>query len=206
MVKGAREAVTCEAVCRSGHEESTVGERRAETGGEPAVGERKCPGQAVVEGQVVLGPITHGHPGISVVVLPFGAAHEAIVAAVAVLFVAGIPRLAGHADVLLGRGQTMGGDQLSVARRVDGRRISRSVPGQAIPTVHHAQVVVVRMVLHHQHDDVSYLGKTVLADGEIGARRREAGPLAFRGRSAAQGRVKALNHVCCVQDHRGEFV
>ena len=84
--------------------------------------------------------------------------------------------------------------------------VSRSVPGQAISTVQHAQVVVVRMVLHHQHDDVSYLGKTVLADGEIGARRREAGPLAFRGRSAAQGRVKALNHVCCVQDHRGEFV
>ena len=55
--------VADQAVSRAGDQEPAVGERRAQARAEPPVGQRERAGQPVVERQVLLGPVAHGHRG-----------------------------------------------------------------------------------------------------------------------------------------------
>ena len=117
-VNGAAQLVAGEPVGGTRDQKPTIGEGRPEAGGEPSVREREGPGQGVVEGQIVLGPIPHGNARIDGLPLILGAAHEAIVLASGPLRMAGLPGLAGYQGELLGRGQAVGGDGATLAGRV----------------------------------------------------------------------------------------
>ena len=86
-----------QAVGRPGQQEPAVGERRPEAGAEPAVGQREGPGQPVVEGQVLAGPVGHGGGLVTLGRGLLGRGHEAVHLAAGPLGVAGAPALAGHA-------------------------------------------------------------------------------------------------------------
>src|SRR6185437_1073159 len=96
---------------------------------------------------------------------------EAVVAPVRVLDVAGPPVLAGVVLDLGGGGHVADGIPTSVRYVVNDVRRAVGPQRQSLaPASQHAQVVVVGVVLHHQHDDVPDLRQQVGALRPVGPR------------------------------------
>ena len=149
-------------------EEPAVRERRAQAGAEPVIGQRERPRQPVVEGQVLLGPVAHRHGRVAAGQRFGHRGGEAVVAPVRVLDMTGPPVLAGVVLDLGGGGRVAGGIPTSVRYVVDDVRPAIGPQRQALaPASQHAQVVVVGVVLHHQHDDVPDLRQQVGALGQV---------------------------------------
>ena len=181
-----------EAVGGPGDQETPVGECRAEARAEPVVGERECLGQPVVEGQVLLGPVAHRHRGVQLGHQRLRTGHESVARAAASLQLAGVPTLGRHLLRLHGGLLVIRGDRVAatagvgnVRRAVRFQRESLAAPGE------HAEVVVVGVVLHHQHDDVLYL-----RDKSVPARPVRPGPRARP--SAAVRRARAARRPLAV--------
>src|SRR6201999_1214863 len=101
---------------------------------------------------------------------PFDAGDEPVVLAVVPLQVRAVPALRRVVLDLFGAGQVVRRDRGAVTPRVGRVRAVR----QAVATVlQRAQVVVVGVVLHHEHHDVLDLRQQIRAFGEVGP-----GPLA----------------------------
>ncbi len=143
-----------QAVGRPGQQEPAVREGGPEARAEPVVGQRKSPGQPVVEGQVLVGPVGHGRGLVALGRGLLGRGHETVQLALSPLRVAGAPALAGHAVLLHGGTRVMRRDHGS--RRVGILGIRRTiVPArEPLPPAECAEVVVEGVVLHHQDDDV----------------------------------------------------
>ncbi len=153
-----------------GEQEAPIGIRLPEHAAEPAIADRELRRQRVCEGKVVLVPVAHRHR-------PARRDHEAVVRAVRVLLVGGGPLLAGRAARLAGIrhvertlrravGLRVGRGRIAVRRdreAVTARRLERPAP-------EHPEEVVVRVVLHHQHDHVLDLGQHVGAGRDRGIR------------------------------------
>ena len=130
------------------------------------VGEREGPGQAVVERDVGFGPVAHADGGIGVGQHLLVAGHEPLAGSVPPLQVARVPALRGHLRVLDRGGQVVRGHGFAVGTRVGhGRPAVRSEREALAAAAQHAEVVVVGVVLHHQHDDVLDLRQQIGADG-----------------------------------------
>ena len=158
-------------VGRTRDEEPAVRERRAQAGAEPVIGQRERPREPVVEGQVLFGPVAHRHGRVAAGQRFGHGGGEAVVAPVRVLDMAGPPVLAGVVLDLGGGGRVAGGIPTSVRYVVDDVRPAIGPQRQALaPASQHAQVVVVRVVLHHQHDDVPDLRQQIGALGQVGPR------------------------------------
>ena len=170
--------VVDEPVGGPGDEEPAVGEGRAQAGGEPPVGQRERPGQSVVEGQVALGPVAHGPGGVLVRDQLLGRGHEPVELAVRPLQVGGVPALRGGVRHLDRAVQVVGGNRLTLGPGVGDLRLAVRAERETLtPARQHAQVVVVGVVLHHQHDDVLDLRQQVSA-GRLVRRRELSGPVA----------------------------
>ena len=153
-----------EAMRRSRDEETAVGERRAQARAEPVIGQREGPGQAVVERNVVFGPVTHGDRGVGIRLDRLGAGHEPLAGPVPPLQMARMPALRGRLRVLDGGGQMVCPDRLAIAARVGQLRLAVWPEREALTAApQHAEVVVVGVVLHHQHNDVLDLRQQVCA-------------------------------------------
>ena len=179
-VKQVDRQVIHQAVGRTRQQEPAVRERRPEAGAEPAVGEREGPGQPVVEGQVLLGPVAHGRglvgPGRGLL----RRGHEAVHLPVGPLGVAGAPALAGHALVLHGGRRVTDPDHGARGVRILGVRRAVVANRQSLAAAQRAEVVVEGVVLHHQHDDVLDLRQ------RVGARRDARDPAGHQvGHAAA---------------------
>ena len=169
VVEQVERQVIDEAVRRSRDEEAAVGERRAQARAEPVIGQRERPGQAVVERQVVFGPVAHADGSA----IGVGQHRPGC-----------WPRTPGSFPCRHCRWLAC---QLCEGARgcwtVEGRWCARtgspSVPGldtagspsaserEALAAAaQHAEVVVVGVVLHHQHDDVLDLRQQVGAGGQ----------------------------------------
>ena len=158
--------VVDEPVGGPGDQEPAVGEGGPQAGGEPAVGQRERPGQAVVEGQVRFGPVPHGPGRVLVGHQLLGGGHEPVELPVRPLQVGGVPALRGGVGQLRRPGQVVRGDRLALGPGVGHFRLAvRSERETLTPARQHAQVIVVGVVLHHQHDNVLDLRQ------QVGARR-----------------------------------
>lgn len=173
---------------RGRREVAAVGKGLAEQRREPAVGQRERRGQRVVEGQLRAGPVAHRHRAA-------GRGDEAHVGAAVVLPVAGLPALGGTAVLLAVARHGEGQLPLSVARRVPVGGPAVGAQREAVAPGQHAQVVVVAVVLHHEHHEVLDLGHGVGARRPVRKGQR-LGPatrqwrrlLAGRGGCAGAGR------------------
>ena len=165
-----------QAVGRPGQQEPPVRERRPETRAEPAVGQRKSPGQPVVEGQIPVRPVDHGRGLVALGRSLLSRGHETVHLAVGPLRVAGAPTLAGHAVLLRGGARVIGPDHGARGVGVLGIRSAVVAERQALPPAEGAEVIVERMVLHHQDKDVLDLRQHVGAGwaGGIGPVARPA--------------------------------
>ena len=160
--------VVDEAVRGPGHHEPPVRERRPQAGAEPAVGQRERARQAVVERQVLLGPVAHRHGRVRTRHEVFDAGHEAVVAAAGDLQVADVPALRRDPLDLDRRGEVVCPQHAAVPPRVGRQRCAVRAAGQPVPAPgQHAQVVVVGVVLHHQHDNVLDLRQQIGADRQV---------------------------------------
>ena len=160
--------VVDEAVRGPGHHEPPVRERRPQAGAEPAVGQRERARQPVVERQVLLGPVAHRHGRVRARHELLDAGHEAVVAAVGDLQVADVPALRRDPLDLDRRGEVVCPQHAAVPPRVGRQRRAVRAAGQPVPAAgQHAQVVVVGVVLHHQHDDVLDLRQQIGADRQV---------------------------------------
>ena len=162
--------VADQAVRRAGDQEPAVGERRAQARTEPPVGQRERARQPVVERQVLLGPVAHGRPcrfgpaGAGRVDHLLGGGHEPATGPVLPLVVGGMPALRRDPYPLPGCVQVVGADPLAAGLGVPHIRFAVAAEREAVAAVaQHTQVVVVRMVLHHQHDNVLDLRQPVAA-------------------------------------------
>ena len=169
-VKQVEGQVVHQAVGGPGEQEPAVRERRAQARAEPAVRQRERPGERVVERQILLGPVAHGGGLVALRRGLLGRGHEPVHLAAGPLGVAGAPALAGHAVGLHGGARVIGPDHGARGVRVLG--IGRAVvtERESLAPAEGAEVVVERVVLHHQHDDVLDLRQQVGADpaGGIG--------------------------------------
>src|SRR5258706_14602545 len=87
------------------------------------------------------------------------------------LDMAGIPALAGHILLLPGAREAAHPDHGPISRHVLWRGHAVAVKRQAIaPPRQHAEIVVIRVVFHHQDHDVLYLRKAVRAHAHRGLR------------------------------------
>jgi hypothetical protein len=161
--------VVDEPVRGAGDEEPAVGEGWPQARAEPPVRDRERPRQPVVERQVGLGPVAHRNGRVAPGHLGVHAGREPVVGPVGVLGVAGVPGLRRIARRLLRGSEVMGGNPLSVRQDIDGtggaigaKRQPVAAPGEG------AQVVVVGVVLLHEHDDVLDLGDEVGAGRQVG--------------------------------------
>ena len=161
-------------------QEAPVGERGAQARAEPAIGQRERPGQPVVERQVMLGPVAHAGRGClrrGVGVFPAAVAglrlhllragHEAVALTLTPLQVGAVPALLRHPLALDRGGLVKGADDLAVGPRVGDVGLAIGPQRESVtPALEHAEVVVVGMVLHHQHHDVLDLRQEVGARGQ----------------------------------------
>ena len=149
-------------------EEPPVGEGRPQAGAEPAVGHREGPRELVIERQLSGGPVPHGDRGIPAGHRLKHRRGEAAARAVGERDMAGVPGLRRVALELGGGLQVVRRDPLPGGQRVLGGRRPGGVHRQPVATPReHAQVVVVGVVLHHQHDDVLDLGQQVAPRGQV---------------------------------------
>ncbi len=189
--------VVDQAVRRSRDEKAAVGEGGTQARAEPMIGQRERPGQPIVERQVRFAPVAHADgrrvgrgihvvacgpgPGLRLHVLDAG--HEAVAPSLAPLEVARVPALRGHAATLHGGGTVKGADGPSVGRAVEDLGLAIRTGREALtPALQHAEVIVVGMVLHHQHDDVPDLRQEVGAWRPVGPGERSR----RRGRAVAR--------------------
>ena len=182
--------VVHQAVGRPGQQEPAVRERRPEARAEPAVGQREGPGQPVVEGQVLLGPVGHGRGLVALGRGLLGRGHETVHLAAGPLGVAGAPALAGHAVLLHGRARVMGPDHGARGVGILGIRRAVVTEREPLPPAEGAEVVVEGVVLHHQDDDVLDLRQHVGA-GRAGG----VGPVARPGDGASAAPAGAASGV-----------
>ena len=96
-----------------------LGKVGPEARSEPPVRQRKGAGQAGVEGQILLGPVAHGEGGVGVRGELLDGRDEAVVGPAAVLEVARLPALRGHA-LGLRRASTAGTEYDLAGRRPVG--------------------------------------------------------------------------------------
>ena len=111
-----------QAVGCPGQQEPPVRKRRPEARAEPVVGQRKGPGQPVVEGQILVGPVGHGRGLVALGCGLLGRGHEPVHLAASPLRVAGAPALAGHAVGLHGGARVIGPDHGPCGVRILGIR------------------------------------------------------------------------------------
>ena len=202
--------VVDEAVRGSGDQEAAVGEGGSQARAEPAVGDREGAGQAVVERQVVFGPVAHADRRAGALARgpvdvargrddDLGAGDEPVVLPLIPLVMGGMPALRRHVRPLDGRRQVMRPDGLAVGVPVGCLGLAVGAERETVAAiVQHAQVVVVGVVLHHQHDDVLDLRQQVGPDRAGGLRWRPGGRAAAVSRPAfAPGPFGALRHVSC---------
>ena len=203
-----------QAVGRPGQQEPAVRERRPETRAEPAVGQRKRPGQPVVKGQILVRPVGHGRGLVALGRGLLSRGHETVHLAGGPLRVAGAPALAGHAVLLHGGARVIGPDHRPCGVRILGIRRAIVTERESLPPAEGAEVVVEGVVLHHQDDDVLDLRQHVGASrtGGIGsvARPVPAYPplppaqfLAFDPLPGAHaGHISSSSAACFAHGHR----
>ena len=170
------EVVVDRAERRAGEEEPAVGIRLRQDGTEPPVAHREGLGEPVVEGDVVAGPVAHRDR-------PAVAAHEAVVGRRSRTATCdALHAWLGWRWQLAGVGHVERTHRLAVGVVVRVRRLAVRPASEAVASAEHAEVVVVAVVLHHEHDHVLDLGDRV---GALGLRR--VGPLARRVRGTTVG-------------------
>src|SRR5204863_6846532 len=111
-------------VSRSRQEEPAVRIRLAQARTEPSVAQGKRAGEAVIEGKVGFGPVTHCDG-------PAGA-HEAVVATVVVLDVAGVPVLTRSLGELAGARHPERTDDVALVVPVRGPRAAVVVERESV--------------------------------------------------------------------------
>ena len=175
--------VVDQAVGCSRDQEPAVGKRRPQAGAEPVIGQRKRLGQAVVERNVIFGPVAHADarrpcPAAVPRVLRtnpshFPSSHCRWVACQLCDGTSGCWTVAS---------QVMRWDRLPVGPGLDTSGCAAGPIGKPSPRPgQHAEIIVVGVVLHHQHDDVLDLRQQVAAGGLAApgaaraARRRPSG-------------------------------
>ncbi len=156
-----------------GDQVAPVGVGLAEHRAEVAVGDREHRGQRIVERLVGLLPVAHGDR-------PAARLDEAVVTPAVELGVAGQPVLGRRAGELAGGGHAERVLDVAVGVRVGGERPAAWAEPEPVraAAAQHAELVVVGVVLHHQHDDVLDLRDRVGARGQlrVGQRSRLAEP------------------------------
>ena len=139
------------------------------------VGQRKSPGQPVIEGQILAGPVGHGRGLVALGRGLLGRGHETVHLAAGPLRVAGAPALAGHAVLLHGGARVIGPDHSARGVGILGIRRAVVPEREPLPPAEGAEVVVEGVVLQHQDDDVLDLRQHVRA-GRTGGIGPVAGP------------------------------
>src|SRR6266542_2796443 len=93
---------------------------------------------------------------------------------------AAVPALASDCTVMAlnGRGQPKSADDLAICPAIEHLRLAAAIHREALAaTLQHAEIVVVGVVLHHQHHDVPDLRKEIGSgrQGEPGTRAPPGG-------------------------------